>query len=570
MTEKEERGNCIIDCRVSDQQQLKGGSLNDQEEVGQRLAERNGWNVVKVFKKQHSATTINRDDLEEIKDFIKASRAKGIPIKHYIFKCVDRFTRAGYPEYERRKNEIESLGVQVWDAYGIIQAKKNTLEHLGDFKYDWSVYSPSEAAEMLTAHQGKQEGRDILTRLIGAEIRLTQEGYKVRAATDGFINKRIFVGGKSKMIQEPNQDRARYFVEMFRLRASGTFSDEEIVEKLNAMGYRSKVKNKWDKKHENIIGKRGGGKLTVKDFQRVIKRTIYAGISCEKWTNYLPVKAQYDGLVSIDVFNRANRGKVFIDRKSDTDIRILYDHHPEKNVKRRMKDNPLFPYKWAVLCPDCKKPFKGSVSAGKSKKGFPAYHCTRGHERIGINKRTFDDNVERFIKSLRFDPDYISSWEATFLNKYHEREKEILGDSVNINRSIADLQAEQLAKTREIAASDSAVVKRILTGEVEAIEAKIEQARGVRNQLELTEGDIKTFVRDAKEMMEHPAEMLLNAENPLTQRALFGLVFETTPTYDEIISGTPKLTWIFRLSSEFIPDKSQLVAPRGIGPLFGG
>ena len=565
---KEERENCIVDCRVSDQQQLKGGSLDDQEEIGRRFANRNGWSVLKVFKKQHSATTINRDDLEEIKDFIKANRVKGLPVHHYIFKCVDRFTRAGFPEYERRKNELESLVVQVWDAYGIIQAKKNTLEHLGDFQYPWSVYSPSESSEMLAAHQGKQEGRDILTRLIGAEIRLTQEGYKVRAATDGFKNKRIFVGGKSKMIQEPNPDRARYFFEMFNLRATGTMSDEEIVEKLNAMGYRSKVKNKWDKKHENIIGKRGGGKLTVKDFQRIIKRTIYAGIGCEKWTNYLPVKAQYDGLVSIDVFNRANRGKVFIDYKSDTDIGILYNHHPEKNVKSRMKNNPLFPYKWAVLCPECKKPFLGSVSAGKSKKGFPAYHCTRGHKRIGISKKIFDGNVERFIKSLRFDPDYLASWEATFLNKYREREKEILEDSAGINRSIADLQDEQLAKVREIAASDSAVVKRILTGEVEALDAQIEQTRGVRNQLELTEGDIKAFVRDAKEMMEHPSEMLLNAENPMTQRALFGLVFEATPTYDEIISGTPKLTWIFRLSSEFMPDKSQLVAPRRIGLLF--
>ena len=91
--------------------------------------------------------------------------------------------------------------------------------------------------------------------------------------------------------------------------------------------------------------------------------------------------------------------------------------------------------------------------------------------------------------------------------------------------------------------------------------------RGVRNQLELTEGDIKAFVRDAKEMMEHPAEMLLNAENPLTQRALFGLVFETTPTYDEIVNGTPKLTWIFKLSERFLENKSQVVVftLRGIG-----
>src|SRR3989344_2689859 len=155
---KEDSQNCIIDCRVSDEIQLKGGSLEDQEVVGRRFAERNGWNILKVFRKPHSATTTERDDLTEILHFIKTSKK---PVHHYIFKCIDRFTRAGYPEYEKLKSEIEKLGVQVWDTYGIIQQKKNTLEHLGGFEYTWSVYSPSEAAEMLAAYGGKQEGRDI-------------------------------------------------------------------------------------------------------------------------------------------------------------------------------------------------------------------------------------------------------------------------------------------------------------------------------------------------------------------------------------------------------------------------
>ena len=47
-----------------------------------------------------------------------------------------------------------------------------------------------------------------------------------------------------------------------------------------------------------------------------------------------------------------------------------------------------------------------------------------------------------------------------------------------------------------------------------------------------------------------------------------GLVFEETPTYTEILNGTPKLTWIFKLSSEFATKESQLVAPRGIEPRF--
>ena len=560
--------NCIIDCRVSDPQQLRGGSITDQEEIGRRYADRMGWNVAHVFKRPHSATTTERDDLDEIKAFIMSSGKRGIPINHYVFKCIDRLTRAGWSAYERLKGELEALGVQVHDTYGIIQQKQNTLEHLGGFEYKWSVYAPSEAAEMLTAHQGKQEARDILTRLIGAEIRLTQEGYAIRQAVDGFANKSIFVGRKKKTIRIPDPERAKFFIEIYNLRSRGTFSDEEIVEKINAMGYRSKIKNRWDKKHENILRQLGGVPLTVKQLQRLIAQPAYAGIICEKWTNYQPIKAQWDGLVSIEMFNEANRGKVFIDYQSENDIKILYDYHPEKTTKKRMKDNPLFPYKWAVLCPDCHKPFLGSSPSGKSRKGFPTYHCARGHKYLGVAKKTFDENVEHFIKNLRFDPEYMDSWEATFLNKFHEREGEIVNHSADINRSISELQEDQAAKLREIVASDSPIVKKMLTEQIEALEGQIQAAKGVRNKLEITEDDIKAFVREAKYMMEHPAEMLLNAENPRTQRALFGLVFEETPTYTEILNGTPKLTWIFKLSSEFATKESQLVAPRGIEPRF--
>ena len=354
-------------------------------------------------------------------------------------------------------------------------------------------------------------------------------------------------------------ERAKFYIEMFNLRAMGTDSDEEIVRKINAMGYRSRIRNRWDKKHTKIIATIGGNPLTIKELQKKIRRVIYAGIKCEKWTHNLPIKAQYDGLVSINTFNRANRGKIFIDYRNEKEIRLLYDYHPERNIGKRMKDNPLFPYKWAVLCSTCHKPFIGSATAGKSKKKFPAYYCARGHKRFSVRKKIFDDNVERFITNLKFDPDYLGSLEATLLNKYHEREKEILGEAVDINRTIADLQAEQLAKVNEITASTSAVVKRLLAEKVDALEIQIKQAKEVRNQIEITEDDIKAFMRDAKETMEHPAEMLLNAENPMVQRALFGLVFEEVPTYDELISGTPKLTWIFKLSSDFVGQESQYV-----------
>jgi hypothetical protein len=44
---------------------------------------------------------------------------------------------------------------------------------------------------------------------------------------------------------------------------------------------------------------------------------------------------------------------------------------------------------------------------------------------------------------------------------------------------------------------------------------------------------------------------------------LFSLVFEKMPTYEEIVNGTPKLSYAFKLSSTFTPDKNQLVTQGG-------
>jgi hypothetical protein len=68
--------------------------------------------------------------------------------------------------------------------------------------------------------------------------------------------------------------------------------------------------------------------------------------------------------------------------------------------------------------------------------------------------------------------------------------------------------------------------------------------------------------------MEHPAELLLNPEDPRSQQALFELVFEKMPTFVEIANGTPKLSFIFELSSDFAPDKNLMVTLAGIEPAF--
>lgn len=560
---------CIIDCRVSDPQQLKGGSLEDQEMAGRMKAEELGATVAMVFRKPHSATTTERDDFEEVKAYIKASKKR---ISFYIIKSIDRFTRAGYTEYLRLKDELEELGVTVVDCNGVIQPKINTLRHLGDFEYKWSMKAASESAEMLAAHESNSEVTKILTRLVGAEIKLVQEGYCVRWAPDGLQNKAILVDGKNKKIREPDPDRAHFFKKMFELLASG-MDYPQVVEKLNAMGFRTREFNRWDrtdKEHPRVIGKTGGNRLTVKQLQRYVLQTEYAGVIYEKWTKHRPVKAKWDGIVSIETYNKANRGKRYIEVNADGTIEVFHNYSPWGRV-RRMKNNPEFPWK-VILCPTCNAELLGSSSRGKSGETFAAYHCggnksgKRSHPYFRVRKSEFDTNIKVYLESLRFETGFLEGLEEKLIKKYRQREKDIVQESSLISRNVADLKAEQANKLEAYALAESATVRRMLETQIDELESQIKDVESKRTQIELTEKSIKGFIRYAKKIMEHPAEILTSSDDLESRRALMSLFFEVSPTYMDIVNGTPKLQPLFRLSEDFKQDKSPLVTLPGIEP----
>jgi hypothetical protein len=66
---------------------------------------------------------------------------------------------------------------------------------------------------------------------------------------------------------------------MFNLRAAGTHTDKEIVNRINAMGYRTNIHHRWDRAHEKVIGSTGGVPLTVKRLSARKKRPVVSHIS---------------------------------------------------------------------------------------------------------------------------------------------------------------------------------------------------------------------------------------------------------------------------------------------------
>ena len=552
--------NCLIYARVSSAKQAQQGeSLSDQESVCRMAAERRGLNVVKVFTEQFSGRKNDRPVIEDIINYIKLNPNK---IDYLLFKSIDRISRNGTHGYEEIKQKLAKYKVEMIDANSVIQPSVNTLEHLG-VEYPWSKTRPSEITEMVIAQQGQGEVNTILTRLIGAEVSLVRDGYKVRQANDGFVNEKIYVDGKKKVVHTPDPARAHFFIKMFKMSATNT--DKEIVDHVNAAGYLSKVTHRWSKDKTKIMGTRGGVQLSIKHLQEIRQRPIYAGVNTEIWLDK-PSKTKYAGLVSVDVFNRANKGKVFIKEEVNGDIKILRDYNPHQ--LKRMKDNPEFPHKSVVLCSICEKPFLGSSPKGKLNP-VPTYHCARDHKYLGINKKDFEKNLSSFVSKLEYkDERFMKAFEEVLMNKFREKEKELGEFSVQVGATVTELEKEKIILIDSYISTKNEIVKAELDKKINAIHAKIEEVRSQRNNVEVQENDIHAFIKYVKILMEHPVEILVNQRDSHVLRSLFSVVFDQLPTYSQILNGTPKLSLPYRLVDEFKENNSLLVSPLGIEPRF--
>lgn len=264
--------------------------------------------------------------------------------------------------------------------------------------------------------------RDIMSRMIGAEIRYTKIGFWMRQPPYGFKSEKIETANGKRCVLVPEVQESSLIVKLFELRARGTMSDQEIADKLNDFGYRTRVeylRSKTDR--TKVIGQRGGLPMNTKTLQRYVQNPIYAGIICEKWTENKPIKAMFEGLVSAELYNKANRGKLTI-ITNESGISLLKEELPVSQLIKK-RENPDFPYKRVVLCPSCEKPLLGSASKGKMGKYYPAYHCDRGHYfRIPIKR--FDRAIESFVADIHLRPKYLEAVEQpSSRNGYGDKAK---------------------------------------------------------------------------------------------------------------------------------------------------
>ena len=561
---------CVIYCRVSSKKQAQeGDSLKKQARQCSEEAKRRGLKVVHVpFEEPFTGRAESRPVFDDMLSYLIQNKDK---VGYLLFLEIGRASRGGNDGYTGFDKAIRGLGVEIIDVFGIIQPEKNLLEEYGDIaNYSWAKQRPSKASELVYAEMKQQEVNTMLVRLIGSEIDLTQQGYWIGTYPYGFVTKKQ-KGMKKRTILVPDESEAPFIREIFQLRAEGILNDAQIVDKVNKLGYRSRVRNKWDKLGVKVVGKTGGKKLEVEQMKKYLEMPIYAGIMKKKWTHELPIKAQFDGLISLEIWNKANKGRVYIEDLGNDEYQWIKNFDEGKRVKTKVSSE--YPYKHVIKCPLCRKNFWASASTGKSGQKFPKYHCTgmfkkkSTHTQYSVPADEFNKTIEDFVKGLTFTNDYREGFELVMKDVYQKKHKEQIKTSKDIARTIQDKRTELETLYEKLERATKEIVERRLEEKIENLDTEIKKLEKERNQSEATEHDFMSYLKHALHLLAHPGEILLKPRKKEEQQAIWSLVFEELPTYEEIKTGTPKLSLCFNVKSTSKSASHDVVGDKGLEPL---
>lgn len=526
--------HAVVAIRVSTTKQgTEGDSPEAQREQIERFAASRNIKIVKVFKFLESASK-EIQPMQPAIDYCKDPKHK---VDLFVVKSIDRFTRGGSYFYSALKLQLEQCNVHLVDIYGIIGTQKvNTLEHLG-VSYAWSVYDPTKNSEILEAERASDEKRDIMSRMIGSAIRYARLGYWMRRPPYGYMSQRLDTRHGKRCVLLPHPTEAPLIIRIFELRCRGTMRDKDIVKELNKLGFRTRtniVRSKQDQ--TKIIGERGGNKLTVKNMQRLVQKPIYAGVLDELWTNGVPVKCMFNGLVSINTFNKANRDKVKV-VENGSEVKIVYKEKLNLYSAVKTPKSANYPYRRVVMCPMCEKPIYGSASRGRLGGLYPAYHCDKGDHHFRVPKPKFDATILAFAQAVKLKQKYVNKIIAAVASELDKRHTELRSDDVIKKSQIKELEAQARSTARNMRYLKSEIAIKYAEEDLLKIEQELAAAKAEKQKVaSKIEQRSDLAIEQAKRILAHLDELLFGSHDPDTKTILFSLLFNRPPTYNDLLA----------------------------------
>lgn len=354
---------------------------------------------------------------------------------------------------------------------------------------------------------------------------------------------------------------------VFELTAQG-WKSTEVRDELNAKGFKTRILKKWGTTSSGekiVVDTIGGIPMETKKIQSWLKNPAYAGFKKEKWTCGHLIQAPYAPIVSIELWNKANKHTKdklqIIKDKSAPDGWSLVGEKDDEDTRTYSYNNPDFPFKDLIICPKCGKNLKGSSSKGKSGNYFPTYHYTRGHSRVSINPTQLEETLRPFFARLQFKSDATAILQIALGEVWKSQLKELNRDLLHSSQEETRLREKCDSLLDKIEMIDSPDVLKSLIKRHDETKAELKELAKKQNQKRYTEQEIDQVLKYALYFVEHLDELVLDTKDIHVLRSFWGLIFPKPPTLEELQNGTPQISPIFELKDRLTDKESFMAAP---------
>lgn len=222
-------------------------------------------------------------------------------------------------------------------------------------------------------------------------------------------------------------------------------------------------------------------------------------------------------------------------------------------MTKKLINNPKFPYKRYIMCPHCHKALFGSASRGKLGKYYPAYHCNKRGHYFRVPAKELEDTVEMFVKDLNVNQEYVDKLKKYVIDQWNNRLAKSGEDENVINSKIQELKTSAIAAAEKIKYLTSEIAIKYMEADLVKAENEIQQLEQEKANKKTTGNtiDMGIVMEHIGYFLEHLEELLIDWANPLKRAAFFGLIFDEMPTYQDLVSGTPKLAPYLALKHHF-------------------
>ena len=511
----------VIYVRVStDRQAERGVSLDNQERACNEWALRNGVLALKLFREEGvSAKTLKRPAMQEMIEYINENSSE---IDYIVVYQVDRLSR-NVPDFVDFGRFLYSHKIELRDS----------TSHLESSESDELIQTLHAA---VAQHENKKQSRRVTDNM----KRHAQQGFRMHQPPLGLRAVRNGAGRPTVEPIQPIADNIAYLLTEF---AKGIFTKGQLLHEARRIG----------------LVQKNGAAMSYQYLDKMLKQPLYAGLIRSSFTNGEYVPSVYTGLIPEWVYY-ANQQ--------------LLEGRVRARTDGYQNNHPDYPLRKFVVCAGCDSLLRGSASTGRGGKRYPRYHCTTSNcKSIHVKPEELHRQFVELLGGLKPDESRLKLIKTVILRVWRDEMS-----SMRTRRSKLREQLDVLAEQKLDAA------EKVVTGELTGPEKvaisnrlsnKIGSLQSELSQLDSRIGTKEEAIEYAVEYIGNAPYLWLNA-SPDMRQIYQRMIFPEGISYNMQTGdfGTAKMsalyTFVEKLNSADLLDKSSMVIPRGIEPRLPG